>query len=312
MTLTVLKPGLLTTVQDRGRHGHRALGVGCSGAADAFSARAANLLAGNDPDAALLEITLAGPTLRFGRAARVALCGAECELSLDAEARRPWGAFDVRADGVVAIGACRRGARAYLAIAGGIAVEAVLGSRSTDLRAGFGGWQGRSLRTGDVLPLGPAPGCRSGARRAWIDPTPTLDLARDAVVHVLPGRDALAQPELLWSSTWRVAPASDRQGLRLDGPALALESPREMISEPLVPGTIQLPPQGGPIVLLADAQTVGGYPVIGIVASADLPRLAQCRPGDVVHLRATGLDGARAQARALDAHLARIAIALRG
>jgi allophanate hydrolase subunit 2 len=144
----------------------------------------------------------------------------------------------------------------------------------------------------------------------WIDPRPTLDFSRAAIAQVLPGRDPLQRRAALFDAPWRVAAASDRQGLRLEGDALTLAAPREMISEPLVPGTIQLPPEGGPIVLLADAQTVGGYPVIGTVASADLPRLAQCRPGDVIHLRAGDLATARREASAQSHHLARIEIAL--
>lgn len=309
MTLVVLKPGLLTTVQDRGRVGHRHLGVGSSGAADAFSSRATNLLVGNDPDAALLEMTLGGAMLRFERATRAALCGAECEAWVGEGAVQTWRAFDVPRDGIVRIGACRRGARVYLAVAGGFAIDPVLGSRSTDLRAGFGGWQGRALREGDLIPLGDDAGSLP-LTNAWIDPRPTLDFAHEAVVHVLPGRDALERPDALHDAAWRVAPSSDRQGLRFEGPTLALAAPREMISEPLVPGTIQLPPQGGPIVLLADAQTVGGYPVIGIVASADLPRLAQCRPGDAVHLRPIDAIGARKRSQRMEQHLARIGIAL--
>jgi biotin-dependent carboxylase-like uncharacterized protein len=315
VSLRVLKSGLLTTVQDAGRFGHRHLGVGGSGAADGFSFRAANLLVQNRVDDAALEITLSGPTLTCERALRIALCGADCDAWIDGMPIPGWRALELPCGATLRIGACRRGARAYLALGGGLAIEPVLGSCGTDLRAGIGGWKGRALQEGDVLPLGrdSAPD-RSGSQiaRAWIDPRPTLDFSHEAVAQVLPGRDALSRPEALFDTPWRIAAASDRQGLRLEGAALALATPREMISEPLVPGTIQLPPQGGPIVLLADAQTVGGYPVIGTVASADLPRLAQCRPGDTLHLRSGDVDTARRRLQAQSQHLARIAIALSG
>jgi antagonist of KipI len=189
------------------------------------------------------------------------------------------------ADAEVQLGRCRAGCRAYLAVAGGFTVPEVLGSRSTDLRGGFGGIRGRALESGDCLSLAADPAAESvaGARIAswWIDPAPDLDFAGGAVVRLLPGHDALG-PDTPWATTtiFRVAAASNRQGLRLEGPALRAADPGERISEPVAPGTVQLPPDGQPIVLLADAQTIGGYPRIGHVIRADLPRLAQLRPGD--------------------------------
>lgn len=313
MSLHVLAPGLMTTVQDGGRTGLRHLGVGTAGALDPFSYRAANLLVGNRDGEAALEITLAGPTLHFDIAARIALAGAECDAFVDDTPVPGLRRIDLPAGASLRIGPCRRGARAYLAVAGGIDVAPVLGSRATDLRAGFGGCAGRALRRGDVLPLTPLPDAGPGRLRIasrWIDPSPSLDLARDAVAQVLPGRDGLLHPDALFDAPWRVAAASDRQAMRLEGPVLALAQPRECISEPLVPGTIQLPPDGVPLLLLADAQTVGGYPVIGIVARADLGRLAQCRPGESLYLRRGDRDAAFAALRACEEHLARIGIAL--
>jgi biotin-dependent carboxylase-like uncharacterized protein len=312
VSLTVLAPGLQTTVQDLGRVGHRAAGVGVGGAADAFSHRAANLLVGNDDHAATLEICLSGPTLRAEAAVRIALTGADCDAWVDGQAIPGWRGIDLPRGATLRIGACRRGARAYLACGGGLDLVPVLGSVGTDLRAGFGGVDGRALRAGDVLALR-APTRSIAALRIdsrWIDPCPTLDLGRDAVAQVLPGRDRLADPDALFDATWRIDAASDRQGLRLAGPHLRLAAPREMVSEPLVPGTIQLPPDGRPILLLADAQTIGGYPVLGHVARADLPRLAQCRPGDALWLQRGNLAQALQRAAAQARHLARIAIAL--
>jgi biotin-dependent carboxylase-like uncharacterized protein len=312
MTLQVLRPGPLTTVQDLGRTGHRGLGVGSAGALDAFSARVANLLVGNPMPAALLECTLAGPTLRFARAARVALTGAPLEAELDGTPVPDWRPIDVPAGATLHLGACRRGVRSYLAVEGGIVVAPVLGSRSTDLRGGFGGLEGRALRAGDRLPLGAAKRdvARPAIARWWIDATPDLMFEPEPVLRVLAGRDATRPEDAAWAAAWRVSSRSDRQGVRLEGPSLPLADARERVSEPVAPGTIQLPPDGQPIVLLGDAQTVGGYPRIGHVATVDLPRLAQCRPGSELRFTPIGLAEAMALLAAQRARLARIGLAI--
>ena len=313
MSLQVIAAGPCTTVQDQGREGSRHLGVGRAGAMDPHAYALANLLAGNPAGAPALEITLAGPRLRFGRAARIALCGAEIEAAVDGRVLPGWRPVLLPAGSELRLGACRRGARAYLAVDGGIAVPALLGSASTDLRGGFGGFHGRALATGDTLALGAS---RTPAVDAlwiapwWIDPTPDLDFSRPAMLRVLPGSDATAPAGALYAGEWQVAPASDRQGLRLSGAALVLTEPHERVSEPVVPGTVQLPPDGQPIVLLADAQTHGGYPRIGHVIAADLPRLAQLRPGDRVRC-VPCTPGEALQARGEQAHrLARAALAM--
>ncbi len=312
MTLTVLKPGTLTTLQDAGRVGFRHLGVGRAGAVDSYSSRVANLLVGNPGAATLLEMTMSGPTLRFARAARIAISGADIDASLDGLDLPGWRPIDLPPGSELRFGVCRRGARAYLAVAGGFDVAPVLGSTSTDLRAGFGGYEGRALRAGDELRLCGAVVDTPAARIAtwWIDPRPDLELANESIAHVLPGDDATTPADAISRQSWRVAAASDRQGLRLEGPTLALATARERISEPVTPGTIQLPPDGQPIVLLADAQTVGGYPRIGHVASADLPHLAQCRPGDTLHFVAIDATEAKARLRAQRQRLARIELAI--
>ena len=314
MSLEVLAPGLLTTVQDAGRFGHRAAGIGTAGALDAYSRQVANLLVGNTADAALLEISLQGPRLRFRSAVRIALCGAEIEASAGSSKLPGWRPIDLPAGSELHLGACRSGCRAYLAVAGGIAVPQVLGSRSTDLRGGFGGLDGRALRAGDRLPLVDGLAAHTGSTPIiaswWIDPTPDLPFAASTLVRVLPGRDAPVPGDAWTREDFRVATASNRQGLRLEGPELRVTDTRERISEPVVPGTVQLPPAGQPIVLLADAQTVGGYPRIGQVIAADLPRLAQLRPGDL--LRFEGIDAERARTLACQQRqrLARIALAI--
>lgn len=282
MSVRVLAPGLLTTVQDLGRQGWRHLGVGSAGALDAHAHVLANLLAGNAADAATLEITLAGPTLRFARPTRIALCGADVDARCDGVALPTARPCVLPAGSTLALGAGRRGVRAYLAVAGGFDVAPVLGSRSTDLRGGFGGWEGRALRKGDVLPLATHAAEVDAPRVAawWIDDRPEAD--PHGALRVLAGDDATLPGDAVFRHAWRVAAASDRQGLRLEGDPLRIDDARERISTPVAPGTIQLPPDGRPIVLLADAQTHGGYPRIGHVIRADWPRLAQLRPGEAL------------------------------
>lgn len=324
MSIEVLAPGLLSSVQDAGRHGLRHLGVGCAGALDAYSLRIANLLVGNRAGAAALEITLAGPRLRFERALRIALCGADIDAHVGELALPGWRPIDLPAHSELAIGHCRRGARAYLAIAGGIDVPLVLGSAATDLRGGFGGLDGRALLTGDRLALYPmtnvlhANSSRTDTIRTdtikiapwWIDSVPELDFDLPAIARVLPGSDATAPAEALFARSWQVSSRSDRQGLRLEGTALMLADSLERISEPVTPGTVQLPPDGKPIVLLADAQTHGGYPRIGHVIAADLPRLAQLRPGETLHFAAVTSAQAYVAWREQRQRLQRIALAI--
>jgi antagonist of KipI len=315
MSVEILAPGFLTTVQDAGRIGWRACGVGISGAVDRASFEIANRLVGNDPGAAVLEIALAGPTIRLQRATTIALCGATIDAHADGIALPGWRPIVLPAGCVLTLGACRRGVRAYLACDGGIDVPHALGSRSTDLRGHFGGHDGRMLRAGDVLPLGPSrasTATRDAPQIAawWIDADADLDFADSIVVRVLPGSDATTPTDALHAQEFVVDAASDRQGLRLHGVALQVADARERISEPVVPGTVQLPPDGQPIVLLADAQTVGGYPRIGHVIAADLPRLAQRRSGQ--HLRFVPVDYLEAQRTNAEQHarLARIALAI--
>ncbi len=315
MSLDIIAPGLLTSVQDAGRSGSRGCGVGASGAADRWSLAVANLLAGNEADTAALEITLTGPTLRLHRATTVALCGAAIAAHADGVALPGWRPIRLPAGCMLTLGACRLGARAYLAFDGGIDAPLALGSRSTDLRAGFGGHHGRALRAGDSLRLGMPRAAGSGSGPAqiaswWIGDATDLDFADSIAVRVLAGSDATLPDDALCAVEFSVDAASNRQGLRLRGTPLRLADLRERISEPVVAGTVQLPHDGQPIVLLADAQTVGGYPRIGHVIAADLPRLAQRRAGQ--HLRFIAVDRLQAL-RANAAHharLARIALAI--
>jgi biotin-dependent carboxylase-like uncharacterized protein len=312
VSVHVLAPGLLTTVQDAGRCGYRHLGVGLAGAADAWSHALANLLVGNASTAAALEITLSGPLLRFDAGTRVALCGARILATVeghDIPQDRP---VDLPAGSVLQLGACRDGARSYLAVRGGFAVPALLGSHATDLRGGFGGMRGRALAAGDVLPLAHRDACAVSALRAaawWVDPAPDDDPR--AAIRVIAGEAATEPADALFAQPWRVAVASNRQGLRLQGPVLHAADARERTSEPVFPGTVQLPPDGQPIVLLADAQTHGGYPRIGHAIRADWPRLAQLRPGDALTFAPCSREQALHAAAAQRQRLARLALAIR-
>jgi KipI family sensor histidine kinase inhibitor len=283
--IQVVRAGMYTTVQDGGRRGHRALGVPLSGAADPFALRLVNALVGNPDDAAGLEFTLRGPELMFRRDALIAVGGAGFD------ALPCWRPLAVTAGTTLHLGTARAGCRGYLAVAGGIAVPVVLGSRSTFARAGLGGLEGRALRDGDELPVPPLP--RSARDHWWIDERILPAYSPAPVVRVMPGRHAAEFDSNWLDRSFRVSAHSDRMGLRLQGEALVRRSGRELTSMPVVPGTIQVPPDGQPIVLLADAQTIGGYPQLAHVASVDLPLLAQLRPGDAVRFQGITLAEAR-------------------
>jgi antagonist of KipI len=300
----VLRPGLLTTVQDGGRPGLQRHGVVVGGALDDFALRVANLLVGNAARAAGLEITLLGPALRLAADHLLALGGADLTAMLDGEPVPPWRAFAAAAGSTLSFRGPVSGARAYLAVAGGVDVPPVLGGRGTDLRAGFGGLDGRPLRAGDTVPAGTAATAAAalraallrGGRRvaAWgAGPGLLPRYAAEPVVRVLPGPEhdlfTAASRAALVEASFEVRPQSDRMGYRLGGPRLELADPLELVSSPVTAGTVQVPAGGQPIVLLADRQTTGGYPRIAHVVTVDLPLLAQAPPGAAVRFRAIGL-----------------------
>lgn len=333
MICHVLHPGQLATVQDGGRIGHQAEGIPVAGAMDELSLRIANLLVGNDEHAAALECTLVGPTLRFDEHTLIALGGADLGVTANGVALPLWRAICLPPGTTLNAASAVRGSRGYLAVAGGIDVPAVLGSRSTYLRAALGGVDGRALRRGDRLPLG-APtelGQRIGAAVA-------KDRGRDRVAIAMWGASASLVPfytssatvrvvegehtrlltadsaERMWSTEFRVGAQSDRMGYRLDSgdSPLVLRAPCEILSEAVAFGTVQLPPGGNPIVLMADRQTTGGYPRIGEVASVDLPLVAQLKAGDRLRFLPVSLDEAQRLyvAREDNIRQARSAIAL--
>ena len=293
MTITVEAPGAFTTVQDAGRLGWGASGVPPSGAMDQLALRAANLLAGNDEGAAALEITMNGPLLRFAEPTACALAGAPFDVDLDGEPIDTGRSFAVTAGAKLRIGSARSGLRCYLAVAGGIPVERVLGSRSTLISAGFGGLDGKALAAGSKLPV--AHRARAHATRVLRERALPQGLA---VLRAIPGpqEDAFESGSLdvFFSTGYRVSPRSDRAGVRLDGGPLALARPADLDPEGVVTGGVQVPADGLPIVLGPDRPATGGYVKIATVIAADLPMLAQARPGDTLRFAIATVEEARA------------------
>lgn len=294
MSIAVIRPGPLTTVQDLGRFGYQRFGVVAGGVMDDWAPRLANAAVGNGERDATLEITLQGPVMRFDAAALVAICGADLAPRIGSAPFPQGRPVLVRAGAVLEFRGGAQGCRAYLAVRGGIRVPVVMGSRSTYVRAALGGLEGRALRKGDQIPIAAyAPGWYPAldgefARRQepfaaprWsVGPTAVPARARRVRVIAGPQWDLFSQEtrELFLGTEFGVSVNSDRMGYRLTGAMLGLRRPAEMISEAVTFGTIQVPPDGNPIILMADRQTTGGYPKIAHVATVDLPRLAQSRP----------------------------------
>ncbi len=285
--IEVIDGGRWTTIQDRGRPGLERFGIPAGGAADWFAARVANELVGNQPDAALLECTATGPTVRFDVDGIFAITGGQVASA------QHWQAVHVARGSSLAVGTIAPGLRTYIAIRGGIDVPSVLGSRSFCQRGTFGGGLGRALAVGDRLRIGQLVG-----REPVLEPWPRshrLPLRGPWEVRIIAGpqADAFADDALerLSATACRVTPEIDRMGLRLETPGLRLQS-QEILTVPMTAGAIQVTPSGGLIVLHVDHQTTGGYPVIATVISADLPLLAQARPGDTVRFRPVDRDEA--------------------
>lgn len=285
MEIKIIRSGMLTTVQDLGRAGHRAAGVPLCGAMDPFALRVANLLVGNAENAAALECTLVGPELQFSTDTWVALGGVEFDGLV------PWKPRLMRAGERLKLGAARRGCRGYLAVAGGIDVPEVLGSRSTYLRGGFGGFEGRALRDGDVFF---AAGSARQVSEHWrIDPRILPEYSASPTVRIVAGAQREEFGGALDAAEFRILPQSDRMGIRLGASKLVrIGKGEDLVSSAVAPGTVQVPPDGQPIVLMADAQTLGGYPVAAHVIAVDLPLVAQLRPGDLLRFVEVPLDEA--------------------
>lgn len=320
MSLWIKKPGLLTTMQDTGRIGYGQYGISRSGAMDGLAHRLANWLVGNPDHAATLEMTWSGVTALVEQDCWIAVTGGDLQPSVHGKPLPMWRPVFLAAGSELVFKQAVSGCRAYIGIAGGWQGDQIMGSTSTYLRAGLGGWNGRPLQAGDRLVAASieeefaATSLHSqwdesveSAQRVsendvtavnWRVSTSLLpQYGKQAVIRVLPGRqwedfDAPVQ-QMLLEQEYRITPQSDRMGYRLSGPALQTLLPQQYISEAVSHGTVQVPPDGQPIILMADRQTLGGYAKIAQVISLDLPRLAQMAPGDQIHFQLIDMEEAQ-------------------
>jgi antagonist of KipI len=292
-TFLVLTPGPFTTVQDRGRFGYQNMGMPLSGAVDSYAHRIANLLVNNPEDSAVLEITILGPQLAVMKEADVALTGAEMEMKLNFKPVESWRSIRVEPGDILSIQAVKSGCRGYLSVTGGIAVPVVMGSRSTYVGGKLGGYQGRPLKKGDIVKSdsGTLLDSPRRLRESWIPRH-----SGNARVRAIPGpQDDFFDKGLstLFEFEFMVTARADRMGYRLQGPPIEhrKEVSKSIISEPTMPGGIQVPADKQPIILLTE-QTVGGYTKIASVISTDLPKVAQTTPGDTISFERISLEDA--------------------
>lgn len=309
--ITVLSPGLLTTVQDLGRWGFQAFGMSVAGAMDTYSLMAGNAIVGNSPGAAGLEITITGPELRFGSPGLVCVVGGEFGPRINAVPVPSWEGIRVEEGDVLSFGgSVPGGSRAWICFSGGVSVPLVMGSRSTCLRANLGGYKGRRLQRGDILQCGDPDilwrrgegfGVPSGLRPQVIPGSP---------VRVITGpQEEMFTPEgveTFYNSVFVVGPDSDRMGYRLEGPPISHSGGADIISDAIANGSIQVPGQGLPIVMLADRQTTGGYPKIAVIIHADLPILAGMAPGARLSFRRADIAEAEQASREMMEALRRV------
>lgn len=306
----VLSPGLFTTVQDSGRLGFLESGISPAGAMDDFSFRVANLLVGNEPGEAVLEATLLAPSLRFESNCLIAVIGGEAEMKINGQSTSMWQSVLVSEGDILSFEPMRRGCRLYIAFAGGIAVPSVLGSKSTCCKAQIGGLEGRPLRVGDELPFGGCKNTSALAMRAELVP----NYPKQVLLRVVLGPQENAfTPEgiqTFLSESYMVTPVSDRMGYRLEGPQIEQSAGADIISDGIVMGAVQVPASGQPIIMMADRQTTGGYTKIATVITADLPRLAQARPGDAICFCAVGVEEAQEELRTYEEKLKDIEVTM--
>jgi len=298
----VQAPGLFTTVQDLGREGYGPMGVSLSGAADPVSLRVGNRLVGNDEGAAALEMTLLGGSFLFPQGAVVALTGSDFGATLDGTIIECWKPVEISPGQTLSLGPTRSGARCYLCVRGGIRVKPFLGSASTHILSGLGGLDGRSLRKGDVLNIGPVSG---SFHHAAITAQTLKCLAPRKILRVTPGPQSDWFPEssqrTFYASTYRVSEESNRMGLRLEGDPISTSSGvGEMTTEGVSLGAIQIPEGGQPIMLFVEQQTTGGYPKIANVISADLASIGQLRPRDEIRFEKVSWEMARSLLREME------------
>jgi antagonist of KipI len=295
-TIIIRSPGMLTTVQDGGRIGYQRSGMPVSGAMDTWSFRLANILTGNPPDAACLETTLTGPDIIFTDTRYIAICGADMYPCLNDKPIRMWETSKVGKDDILSFSGLKHGCRSYIAISGGIDVPKVMGSRSTYLRGGLGGFMGRPLRPGDVIPLGENPARTIPVREIPEEHRPVY--LSHQTIRIIPGPEAhrfgFDGIRSFLTGQYRISAHSDRMGYRLEGPVIPVaDNNYDIISAGISEGTIQVTGNGQPVILMADRQTTGGYARIGNVISVDLPLVAQMKPGDTLNFREVSLDAAQ-------------------
>ncbi len=312
MSFTVEDGGILTTVQDTGRSSFRHLGVPVCGAMDSLAARIANLMLANEVSSPLLEYTLTGPTLRFHADTVICLTGGTVTARLEDQPVPCYQPVVVQAGQMLKLGPIRQGCRGYLALKGGLHVDHIMKSASTYLRAGIGGFHGRSLAAGDNLTYIPYP--LSPTRN--FDWFPSQDLMYDTIsrpVRIIPTTEHEQFSDdschTLFNQPFGIDNASDRMGYRLTGPTITRKDQTERLTQGVTIGTVQVPHDGHPIILMADSQPTGGYPVMGQVISVDIPRLAQMKPGDKLRFEPIELDDAQSLLRAQEQYLQRLSIA---
>lgn len=306
MTICVRQPGMLTTVQDCGRYGSQKYGVIVSGAMDLLSLRIANLLVGNQQDEATLEMTVLGATLEFEEDQLVAITGGDFQPTIDGNPAPMWRPILIRQGSILQCKSVIRGCRAYIAFAGGIQLPTVLGSKSTYVKAALGGFEGRALKKEDVLTCGTPSATGRAFQRQLETQTMPLPWSVDAnaffrfqqteTIRFIEGSEYARFTEdsqkTFERQPYSLTMEADRMGYRLQGEALQLSETFELLSEGVTYGTIQVPSNGQPIILMADRQTTGGYPKIGQVISADLPKLAQLQPKATIHFQKVTLQEA--------------------
>ena len=311
--IEIVQCGQLNSIQDLGRYGLRAIGIGTSGAMDSLALRVGNILVGNDDERAAIEVQTFPFALRFERDARFAITGADAPALLEDMPLPPGWSLVARAGQVLRIAQPRAGARVYVSLAGGIDVAPAMGSRSTNMRNGFGGLEGRALHKGDRLAVAAGNAVVDGDIGANV-PAGLVAQEQPIAIRVVAGAEYDILPAALqhafWHSDWTVTPQSDRGGYRLRGAELRLPTPMEMRSYGVVAGIIQLPPSGQPIIQLSDANTAGGYPRLGGVIEADLHRLGQARPGTAIRFIETGFEAAQSAQQEIETFLTELRSAM--
>ena len=298
MSITVLNPGLLTTIQDLGRIGYQKYGVIVSGAMDTYSMRLSNIVVGNEENEGVLEITMVGPSLKLPKGTLFSITGADLSPTINNKAIPMGRPVYLKEDCTLKFGGCKTGCRAYFAVAGGFEVPIVMDSKSTYLRAELGGFEGRALRKNDVLNMGTKSemsyriikkleGIKSEDEFIapnWYVKNYSIKRSKNTIMRVFEDRqfNKISDDSInkFFNSEFNIDTKSDRMGYRLSGPKIELKEKLEMISEEVSVGTIQIPPDGNPIILLADRQTAGGYPKIAHVASVDIQKIVQLKPND--------------------------------